>query len=160
MHATYCLSYAITFQDLCRFSFKASLGTPRLRKILWAILKLHLFLNFTLHLYCCSLSYISDSIAWLDRSFLYTFYHFFLWESFALKSKGLLSLFLVVCSHSSKQSLLILQVYQIWLRGFWLPKGEAHNTRRLSWGFGSYLSILTCNSFLFGTFLSFFACLW
>jgi hypothetical protein len=69
----------------------------------------------------------SASITCLDRSFLHIYTLFLLRKVLALKSKGFPSFFLVVCSFSSKHSLLVLQVSDLIERTIGCPK-DIHTT--------------------------------
>ena len=102
------------------------MGTPSRRRVSWGTHTLH-FSNPLLFIYIAFHSHsFSASITSLDRSFL-TYILFLLWKVLALKSKGFLSFFLVVCTSSSKHSLLVLQVSDLVERTLGCPK-DIHTT--------------------------------
>ena len=106
---------------------RVSLGTPSRRRVSWGTHTLH-FSNPLLFIYIVVHTHsFSASITYLDRSFLYTYTLFFLWKVLSLKSKSFPSFFLVVCSSSSKHSLLVLQVSDLIERSIGCPK-DIHTT--------------------------------
>ena len=117
----------ITLRVLQVNTSRVSLGTPSRRRVSWGTHTLH-FSNPLLFIYIVVHTHsFSASITYLDRSFLYTYTLLFLWKGLALKSKGFPSFFLVVCSSSSKHSLLVLQVSDLIERTLGCPK-DIHTT--------------------------------
>ena len=99
----------------------------------------------------------SASITCLDRSFLHIYTLFLLQKVLALKSKGFLSFWLVVCSKISKDTLLICR-FQIRLGwGIGCPKTSTQHLKTPK-GIGSYLSTLLSIFRAFVALFPLFAC--